>query len=51
MPIGFILIPYGHMYQTIIFMSWMIQQCGKMVNIFYRTEWNTVMYQKLNYVM
>ena len=42
MPIGFIQIPYGHMYQTIIFMSWMIQQCGKIVNLFYRTEYRNV---------
>ena len=34
-----------------LFMSWRIQQYGKMVNLFYRTEWNTVMYQKQNYVM
>ncbi len=34
-----------------LFMSWRIQQYGKMVYLFYRTEWNTVMYQKQNYVM
>ena len=51
MPISFIQIPYGRMYQTILFMSWRIQQYGKMVYLFYRTEWNTVMYQKQNYVM